>query len=311
MSSVYSSLSPVWAITNWAARKLLSARAVKLPAPVISVGNIVAGGVGKTEISAAIAARLVAKGKRVAVASRGYGSAWSRGGGVAADLETARALKFPDEAMVILKKARGAAVSVGADRVAVLKKHWEELRPDVVILDDGFQHFRIRRDLDILVHDFSVKWPLLRDMPSYFSRVGVRVALSEVPRMWRKIPWVRARYHIHGKLPSEAMVFCGIGNPSRFTKLLVNAGVNVQGARFFRDHCEYAASDARKLLEWRRRNGDRLPLLTTLKDYVKLWPLLESQGGVAGFEPMAVEIGLEFLENEDLLWKAVDATVVP
>lgn len=318
---VLSSMSPLWAVTNRLARLVLSPRAKRLPKPVISIGNIVAGGVGKTELAAAIALKLVKEGRRVVVASRGYGSRWETTGAVAFDAETAHSLRFPDEAIVILKKAPGVAVAVGADRFGVLTRHWEELRPDVVLLDDGFQHFALVRDLDILVHDFSVRWPVLRELPSMLSRAGVRVALSEVPKQWlgKSTPWVRARYRLTGAvdaagrraaLPSEALAFCGLGNPERFRRSLSAAGVKVAGFRKFRDHAEYGEREARELARWAEQaRGGGLPLLTTLKDYVKLTPYIASQGGISGFEPSWVEVSLELVDNESVLWRAVGAAL--
>ncbi len=306
-----SALSPFWAITNFIVRKISSRNAVKFPVPVISVGNIVAGGVGKTEVATAIAAYLNSKGKKVVVASRGYGSPWSARGGVARDIETARSLKFPDESMVVLKKAKGVSVSVGADRVQVLQRYWEELQPDVIILDDGFQHFKIKRDLDILVHDFSVRWPLLRDMPIYFNKVGVRIALSPVPEMWKRIDWVSGRYRITSKLPSEALIFCGIGNPSRFKNAVKSSGMKVIAHKFFKDHHDYTEADIRKIMSWRESRSPNAPLMTTLKDHVKLMPYLQSQGGIMGFEPQVVDIELDLFENANLLWQAVDRLVLP
>ncbi|MBI3544187.1 MAG: tetraacyldisaccharide 4'-kinase [Deltaproteobacteria bacterium] len=308
---VFSAMSPLWAITNSVARVLLRPGAKRLPCPVVSVGNIVAGGVGKTELVAALAARLVKQGRRVTVASRGYGSRWEREGAVAFDVETAVSHRFPDEAIVLLKKAPGVAVCVGADRHGALTRHWEELHPDVVLLDDGYQHFALARDLDVLVHDFELRWPVLREFPGALSRARVRVALSDVPKQWRGLPWVRARYRLTGavdaasrrhELPGEAHAFCGIGNPARFRKSLVAAGTRVTAFKTFRDHAPYSIAQARELARWAAGK----PLLTTLKDYVKLAPFAESQGGVAGFEPRWVELSLELIENEQLLWSALD-----
>lgn len=321
-----SALSPLWAMTNSLARVVAHANARRLPAPVISIGNIVAGGVGKTELTALIAARLVAQGKRVVVASRGYGSSWERQGAVAHDFATAAALKFPDEALVLLKKVPGVVVAVGADRGGVLLKHWEELLPDVVLLDDGYQHFALERNLDVLVHDFSVKWPVLRDLPIKLKKAGARVAMSEVPKAWEaargESPWIKACYKLkatmdaqdrEAALPSKAAVFCGIGNPLRFKRALETAGVKVVGFKTFRDHAGYDAPRARDVTAWHaslvERHGE-LPLLTTLKDYVKLVSVVESQGGVAGFEPRWVKIELVLGENENHLWTSVNESLV-
>ncbi|MBI3555757.1 MAG: tetraacyldisaccharide 4'-kinase [Deltaproteobacteria bacterium] len=315
-----SSLSPFWALTNTVARRVLAGNARRLPKPVISIGNIVAGGVGKTELAAVIAARLIAEKKRVVVASRGYGSHWEKAGGVISgdDAAAAVSLRYPDEALVLLKKAPGVAVAVGADRFAVLTRYWEELHPDVVLLDDGYQHFKLVRDLDILVHDFSVRWPILRDWPGALDRARLRISLTDVPKQWSRRPWVQARYKLTGvvdaqgkreSLPREALAFCGIGNPGRFRKTLVDAGVSIAGFRTFRDHASYGEHEVRELVRWRERTGAKLPLLTTLKDYVKLAHFTESQGGMGGFEPGWVELSLSFIENEKLLWDAVHGAV--
>lgn len=311
---LWSAVSPLWAVTNAAARRILLPRARRLTTPVISVGNIVAGGVGKTELTIAIARRLLGEGRRVVVASRGYGSGWQKRGGAAQDFASAAALRFPDESMVVLKKAPGVTVTVGANRGDVLEKYWEELNPDVVVLDDGFQHFALARDLDVLVHDFSVPWPVLRDLPSALGSARVRVALSEVPERWTHMDWIRARYRMGpavdgtGKvfpLPGEALLFCGVGNPGRVQRALLKSGVALRGSKFLRDHAPYGAEQVRALMAWQRAQGAGLPLLTTLKDYVKLMPYVESQGGIGGFEPLWIEVSLEFQEGEELLWNAI------
>lgn len=319
---VLSAVSPLWAVTNSVARVVLRARARRLACPVVSVGNIVAGGVGKTEVTVAIADALVKQGKRVTIASRGYGSAWEKSGAIASDFQTALSLKFPDEALVTLKKVPGVSVAVGADRAAVLAKHWEELCPQVVLLDDGFQHFAIHRDLDVLVHDFSVRWPILRDLPALLKKARLRVAMSDVPEQWKDAaPWVKARYQLKGvvgaegrvdPLPKKALAFCGIGNPSRFKKSLEAAGVSVVGFKTFRDHAAYDAQVARDLAAWqnasREKHGE-LTLLTTLKDYVKLVTIIESQGGVPGFEPLWAKLELSLVENESYFWKTINESL--
>lgn len=313
LEPVWSMASPLWALTNSAARACFKGRARRLKCPVVSIGNIVAGGVGKTEVTALIAARLVGEGRRVVVASRGYGSRWEREGGVAFDAETALARRFPDEALVLLRKVPGVAVAVGADRFGVLTKHWGELRPDVVLLDDGFQHFKLERELDIVVHDFSLRWPVWRDLPSALRQARVRVALSDVPGTAVGHPWVQACYRVgavcasdkQSDLPKEARAFCGIGNPERFRKTLEQAGVKVTGFKVFPDHVNYTEQKIQELKTWANPNpqNQSSPLLTTLKDYVKLEPWVKSQGKASGFDPRWVLIKLEITKNEPLFWE--------
>lgn len=316
-------MSPLWAVTNTLVRSLTKTRRTQFGVPVISVGNIVAGGVGKTEIAAAIAAHFIARSKRVVIASRGYGSRWEKLGGVAFDYDSALALGFPDESIVILKKVPGVAVAVGADRVSVLKKHWEELNPDLIILDDGFQHFKIARGLDVLVHDFSVRWPILRDLPIVLKKARMRISFSEIPKQWQptgnQTPWIKVRYELFGvhdaagkvqSLPKQAIAFCGLGNPKRFKRSLEHAGVQLKAFRTFSDHAVYDRNDIDDLVRWiRDQGGNGITVLTTLKDFVKLSRFVESQGGVAGFEPMWVGVQIKFLENEKLFWNTLEEFV--
>jgi len=323
--------SPLWATTNALARRFLKSRGVRLKSPVISVGNIVAGGVGKTEITAAIAKHFISRGLRVCVASRGYGSPWEKQGGVAHDFVSASSLQFPDESQVLLRKVPGAMVAVGASRVKVLERHWEELNPSLVLLDDGYQHFAIRRNIDILVHDFSLKWPVLREFPSAFSSVPLKISFSPVPEPWKKNaekekrPWVRAEYRLkecvnasgqRKALPKNAFIFCGIGNPDRFKRALEKAGTKVIGHIYLSDHAKYDVQQVRALVRefekvTKKVNslGEDIEVLTTLKDFVKLEPLIGSQGGVTGFEPLWVDVEIQLLENEDFFWKTIDEAV--
>lgn len=315
MKNAAAIVSPFWSITNAIARKILAKKAHRFDVPVISIGNVVAGGVGKTEVVIKIAQTLSAQGKRVVVASRGYGSEWSKKGGIAQSFQEASEKKFPDEALVALSKVGALSMAVGADRTKVLLDHWQELKPDVILLDDGFQHFKIARDLDILVHDFSIQNPVLRDMPSYFSKVGARVCFSEVPKLWQKLDWTRAFYKLdsafskkfHG---SEVIAFCGIGNPSRFTNLLQENGIKIVAKKFFKDHKNYTTNDIEALvamkqkLEAKRKN--KLTLVTTRKDWVKLPELLTSFSGI---DIQIADVELQFTANEAHLFNAIDETL--
>lgn len=306
-------LSPIsfgWSLSNFIARKILSTRALKLPCPVISVGNIVAGGVGKTEVTIAIANYLQAKGKKVVIASRGYRSKWESSMAMTTQLETAMSLEFPDESLVTLRKAPGVTVVVGANRTQALLRYWNEMACDVVLLDDGFQHFKLARDLDILVHDFSVPFQFWRDFQNTSWRLpAVRIALSDVPsRVLKRTPeWIRSKYKFIGSLPTEAIAFCGIGNPKRFRKRLEEAGVKIVGFKTLRDHAYYNIETLTRVASW-QKNFPGLPCLTTLKDYVKLEPY--QQAGFAGIEKLSwVDIQLEFIDDPKPLWSSIDRAV--
>lgn len=133
------------------------ATARKLPCPVISVGNITTGGTGKTPMTIHIAGMLRQRGFSPMVVSRGYRGKASGTGGIVSDGERKMmdAGEAGDEPFMIALSLRGVPVVVGKNRYRAAMQAIEELSPDVVVLDDGFQHFQLARDLDIVLLDSS------------------------------------------------------------------------------------------------------------------------------------------------------------
>ncbi|MCX7934312.1 MAG: tetraacyldisaccharide 4'-kinase, partial [Planctomycetota bacterium] len=129
-------------------------RSFAVPAPVISIGNLASGGTGKTPFTAFLCRRLVGLGRKPAILLRGYG---------------ARRGTIPDEALWLAQHAAGALVQVDADRV---RGALAALRAgaDVLVLDDGFQHLRLRRDLDIALIDSMAPWPGFCPLPAGLLR---------------------------------------------------------------------------------------------------------------------------------------------
>lgn len=218
-------------------------RARRLDRPVISVGNLAAGGAGKTPTVIAIARHLESHGLRVAVLTRGYGRADSSATGPVTSMDAAI---YGDEP-VLIKSAIQGDVIVGAKRY----ENARNIDADVFVLDDGFQHLQLARDLDIVL-----------DVPSRFSREG-RSALAYadlvIPRRLRiRIPEEVARKRV--------FAFAGLADNAQFFASLRNAGVEVGGTRSYPDHHRYSAAD----LETIRREAGGLPIVTTRKDAVKL-----------------------------------------
>jgi tetraacyldisaccharide 4'-kinase len=287
-------------------------RTVKLPVPVVSVGNLTAGGSGKTPLVELVARWFAAHRFRVAILARGYGKT-ERGDdeGLTADLENIVRL-------------------TGADRVASARRAIEEFRADVILLDDGYQHFRIHRDLDILVVDSTNPFAggrllprgLLRERPSAAARADLVVLTrtDQAPRavvdalrdqlyilsggkpvietvhrpvsvrsLWNKkrhdVDWLRGRA-VYG--------FCGLGNPEAFKRTLESAGANVVKFRAFPDHHRYGGADLR-LLNVEAQEFMAEIFVTTEKDASKLHP--------EGFEkPLAVlRVELEVARGEEAL----------
>ena len=158
-------------------------RVKRLPLPVISVGNITMGGTGKTPTVILIARELMARGKRVAVLTRGYGGSLEGETRIVSDGEKLflSPAEAGDEPCLLASSLPGLMVVMGSDRYRAGCLALKELSPDCFILDDGFQHQRLGRDLDILLLDgtapFNNGWTLpagfLREPISAVSRADL------------------------------------------------------------------------------------------------------------------------------------------
>ena len=246
---------------------------------VISVGNLTVGGTGKTPMVLWLAERFVAKGKRVAILSRGYrGSAG-----------------MSDE-IAMLKQRLGDQVvfGVGADRHAEGKRLEARQPVDVFLLDDGFQHLQLARDVDVLMLDGSRKLVteallpagLLREPVSGCGRADILVVTRKPERepaetldapphaifyaKTRLLGFRLAGQQSTPRYSSEikeppVFAFCGIGNPDAFFNDLKNWRVPLAGTMMFSDHHRYSEGDLQKLRKAAERAGARA-FVTTEKD---------------------------------------------
>jgi tetraacyldisaccharide 4'-kinase len=277
----------------------------KGPVPVISVGNLAVGGTGKTPLVAWLARRLAAQGAVAAVVSRGYGGTAgpgpvvvSTGGGPRVDARICG-----DEPHLLARALPGTIVIVGADRVEGVRAA-AKAGAAVVVLDDGFQHRRLARDLDIVLLDGRAPFDggrllpagRLREPASSLGRAGVVVLTrlgehDEAAASHAAVratgfagPIVRAGHRViayfdlDGKpqpAPAGALAFCGIGDPALFRADLEATGVRLAGFRAFRDHHAYSVAAWQSLCDQAARA--RVPLVTTEKDLSRL----ESVGGLS------------------------------
>lgn len=243
--------------------------------PVIVVGNITVGGTGKTPLVIWIAEHLKGKGWSPAIISRGYG----------AKIDAPRAATLASEASevgdepVLLARRSGCPVWVGADRVAVaeaLRRAHPEV--NVLVLDDGLQHYRLRRDIEIAVVDarglgngfFLPAGPLrepgwrLRTVDAVVAHTGTALkdfAMSLAGDEVHRMTDARARRPLKSFAGQKVHAAAGIGDPNRFFLHLGRAGIQVI-PHPFKDHHPFSERD----LEF----GDGLPVLLTEKDAVKL-----------------------------------------
>ena len=275
----------------------------RVPVPVISVGNITAGGTGKTPLVEWIARTLAAEGHRPCVVTRGYRRntkgriVASNGIDISATLYEAG-----DEAFMLAESLKGkAAVVCDADRVAGANWAVENLKCDVIILDDAFQHRRIARDLDIVTIDATNPWGngnllpagTLREPLVALSRAdcfvitraddGQTTALrDELRKLNAKAPIFTSvtnlletrivSTNVSAPLDPKSHAiagFCAIGNPESFFALLKREGFDLKYQRPFRDHHRFDQSDLERVEDAARKAGAEL-LITTAKDAVKL-----------------------------------------
>jgi tetraacyldisaccharide 4'-kinase len=264
-------------------------RAKHAAVPVVSVGNLTLGGTGKTPCVEYLGRFYVDQGWRVAILSRGYGA--KRG--------------CNDEALVLEENLPDVPHLQGADRAALALTAVTELESEVLVLDDGFQHRRLARDLDVVLVDATNPWGyghlfprgLLRESPSGLrrARVVLLTRCDQVPAeqrdcqrdaIGRLAPHAIVAETIHQPLdlqqhggeclPLEHMcdkpvaAFCGIGNPEAFWRTLIDLGANVRAFRAFPDHHPYSRTDVEALRSWARQLASDAVVVTTQKDLVKL-----------------------------------------
>ncbi len=281
--------------------------------PVISVGNITLGGTGKTPMTAWLCRWFRRHAVRIAIVSRGYG---------------AEAGAINDEAAVLELQLPDVPHLQNPDRVLGAKTAIEELASQIVVLDDGFQHRRLRRTLDMVMLDAldpfgghhlfprgTLREPLgsLRradvvvlsraDQVSAGQAAEIRAAVHRcAPRAsWAESRHVPTRVVQLGKGPGtmgelqgkRLAAFCGIGNPAAFHKTLHGSRLEVVAFREYPDHYRYRREDIEDLSAWAARQGAEM-LVCTEKDWVKI------RSSRLGESPLAaIGIDLEFTTGQE------------
>jgi tetraacyldisaccharide 4'-kinase len=266
-------------------RRILRAR--RLQGPVVSVGNLSAGGSGKTPFVILLGELLKARGVKFDVLSRGYGRE-SRGvllvdpGGLAQ--------QFGDEPLLISRKLQ-VPVIVGEDRYAAGRFAESRFGPQLHLLDDGFQHRGLGRDFDIVLvtpqdaTDRLLPAGRLREPLRSLGRADAVVlssgASTESFPLDRKLVWRVRRGIMPLNVPTRPIVFCGIARPQSFVLQLRAANIDPVAGAFYRDHHAYTEKDVRELLELKGRS-EAGGFVTTEKDAVNLGPYLSA------LEPLSV-----------------------
>jgi tetraacyldisaccharide 4'-kinase len=275
----------------------------RLRNPVISIGNIAAGGRGKTPFAASVARMLVDLGERPAILSRGYARTDPRDGVVVVrDAEGIRAdvARAGDEPFMLARQVPGAIVAVSPDRYLAGRLAEHHLGATVHVLDDGFQHFQVDRDIDIVLvtaEDLTAEtFPRgrLREPPDVLVAADAIVALDDAEVPPGHAPVFRARRRI-GRIvfagpsptPAPVLALAGIADPAGFFTTLRETGLEVAATRAFRDHHPYTPHDVARIFDEAAARGAG-SVVTTEKDYVRLLPFRPFRLPV-GWLPLTME----------------------
>ncbi len=277
----------------------------RVGAKVISIGNISVGGTGKTPVTMAVAQLLLEHGCRPAVLSRGYGR---QGSGIVlvsrGDGPLCSVSESGDEPYVLAEKLRRVPVCVAGDRVAGARHLIEACSPQVIVLDDGFQHRRLHRDLDIVLVDTGDFFANNRVLPagpyrepaSSLARadlvlvtdretgadVDIAAFAGEAalhgPALVAGVSFVHTELFYPGTgktgpltslIGEKVLPVCGLARPEQFAETLRRAGAVPAQPVFFRDHVHYTERELAEITRGFYRSGASW-LVTTRKDWVKL-----------------------------------------
>ncbi len=316
---------------------LLSA---SLPCRVVSIGNIIAGGTGKTPMTILVAQIIRDLGYRVVVISRGYRGRMEAAGGVVSDGHTI--LQGPDDAgdepYLMARILKGIPVVVGKRRYETGLLALKRFKPDVVVLDDAFQHLRLKRDLNLVLLDgrrpfgngHLLPRGLLREPVSALHRahaviftrsdqVHMRSIPDSLPRQLpvfytKHVPVVRAinpgkdtfvtdATDMSILKDKKAVAFAGLADNAQFFNSLERAGCILAHTVSFADHHRYGFNDL-DLIGKSAGKRDIDCLVTTFKDFVKIengykWPVAL----------VAVDVDVQLTNAEDSFFEILEAAL--
>ena len=270
-------------------------KSIAVGSKVISIGNITVGGTGKTPMVHYVVEKLISLDKRVAIISRGYGRTTkgslliSDGKKLLCSVEEAG-----DEPYLLAQLCPEAIVAVDEKRVRIAKKIVGDFMPDVIVLDDAYQHRKIMRDIDIVMtrsgkafgNGFLLPAGPLRESVSGLKRAHIILTQDNGDHdmevtLKEKIPVIACSYCIHQVLNKRGPIvvddlagkdisaFCGIANPESFSSTLAELKVNILDFKTFQDHHKYTIKDL-DFLRSRSAGFASKYIITTEKDWVKL-----------------------------------------
>lgn len=310
----------------------------RLPCRVISVGNITAGGTGKTPMTILLAGMLTRRGLKPAVITRGYGGAMEGGVAVVADGERVLLSQRDagDEAYLMAKRLPGVPVVMGRDRYSAGLLAVERFNPDVIILDDGYQHMALERDLNILLLDAARPFGNGHLLPMGYLREPVTAAgradavvftrsdMAEpgaldkyMARLLEVCPSaaIATAAHVPSGLYNLAdgsesgldslsgarvFGFSGIAAPASFALILKRLHANIIGLKWYPDHHAYTGRELAELASEAQSAGADV-LVTTEKDAVRLERMARPAVSV-----LVLKVEMSFVGGGELVGRLID-----
>ncbi len=321
LGSLLSSIYRTAVVVSQASYRVVPLSIRKVPACVISIGNITWGGTGKTPLVARLALELSATGKKVVVLTRGYGK---------------------DEVAELKKKLPNVPILVGRDRIKTAQEAVRKFHAEIIILDDGFQHIRLHRDLDIVAINATDPFgpggliPLgtLREPLEHLSRARIFV-LTKSNIGSKNMHWIRQRLlsikpdavifeavhepvqfmdfrrnrfvplrEIKGK---KIGVISAIGDPYSFEKTLENLGAEISFAARFQDHHCTSQSEFSDFLRRCKEVGVK-DIVTTEKDFYRMEPFFKGKGprDILQFNFLVLQIEFQVNDEEDFIRRCLN-----
>ncbi len=290
-----------WVYSGLTAARLKFKKSGKVNIPVICLGNITAGGSGKTPTAITLTKRLQKKGYHPYFVSRGYGGKLS--GIILTKDSTYSAAEVGDEPLIL---SSIAPVSINPDRYQAALKA-QEHGADMIIMDDGFQNPSLKKDISILIIDGGFGFgnqhpipagPLRENLQSGLKRANAALIIGEdktnCAQEMKNLPL------FHGKIkeiepqtkPTQVIAFAGIGRPEKFYQSLENCGMNIISRHDFPDHHFYTEKELQSLLN--EAQEKKAELYTTAKDIVKIPLPLRPKFNV-------LEIEIEIEKEQELI----------
>ncbi len=298
--------------------------------PIISIGNLAFGGTGKTPFTLWLAEYLQKENKKVMIVMRGYKGKLEKDSGIIYSGKKINPdpVEYGDEALIYARRLENAAIVVGKNRSANLKFYFPKFLPDIVLLDDGHQHLKLKRKLNILLFDALMPLEKYQVAPLGFLREGFSalkdadlvvigradqasrerikqlkslilntlphgVAISEVG--FKAKGFLNSSYdflfNVDGIKNKNVICMAGLASPQSFYNMIEEMGANIISTETFPDHHYYSKNEIEKLLKKAKEN--QAFLLTTEKDMVRIKKVISDE------RIIFLQVDIKFLSGEE------------